>query len=249
MAIKWIFFDIGDVLFDENVPHLYYYHSLLLALRRNGIAVEWDDYHMRIQSCARVTPGTAITDAAHYYVSDESLWNKIFHEGRAEYEMMRKPRPYGLLLDDITPVVQELRQDFRLGVIANQHQPVLQALDDYGIGPLFDVKAIDEVVGLSKPDPAIFRYALEQAGCAPEEAIMIGDRPDNDIAPANIVGMRTIRFRRGILYAVYDPLHENERAEIVVRETPRLILASRRLANTPDTRPNLSDFHNEDPSA
>ncbi|HZP82650.1 MAG TPA: HAD family hydrolase [Chthonomonadaceae bacterium] len=231
MAIKWVFFDIGDVLFDEDVPHLYYFHSLLLAMRRNGVKVQWDEYHMRIQACVRVKPGTAVTDAARHYVPDAALWDKIFQEGRAEYELMRKPRPYGLLLDDITAVVQELRQDFRLGIVANQHPPILQALDDYGIGPLFDVKAIDEVVGLSKPDPAIFHWALEQAGCAPEEAIMIGDRPDNDIAPANTVGMATIRFRRGLLYSLYDPRHDSERADIVVRETPRLVPAVRRLVN------------------
>ena len=34
MSARWVFFDIGDVLFDEDVPHLYYYHSLLLAMRR-----------------------------------------------------------------------------------------------------------------------------------------------------------------------------------------------------------------------
>jgi HAD superfamily hydrolase (TIGR01549 family) len=226
-----VFFDIGDVLFDEDTPHLYYFHSLLLAMRRNGVDVQWDEYHARIQACVRVKPGTAITDAARYYVPDAALWDKVFHEGRAEYEQMRKPRPYGLLLDDITAVVQALRPDFRLGIIANQHPPILKALDDYGIGPLFDVKAINEVVGLSKPDPALFRWALGQAGCAPEEAIMVGDRPDNDIAPANTVGLATIRFRRGLLYSLYDPIHDSERADIVVRETPRLVPAVRRLVN------------------
>src|SRR5689334_4115556 len=70
MAIRWVFFDIGDVLFDENVPHLYYFHSILLALRRNGVYAPWDDYHARIQTCVREKPETAILDAARYYVSD-----------------------------------------------------------------------------------------------------------------------------------------------------------------------------------
>src|SRR5579872_971597 len=205
MAVTWVFFDIGDVLFDEDVPHSYYFHSLLLAMRRNGVGVTWDEYHARIQDCVRVKPATAIIDAARGYVPDTALWEKIYREGRAEYEQMRRPRPYGLLLDDITAVIQDLHTDFRLGILANQHPPVLQALDDYGIGSLFAVKGIDEVVGLSKPDPAFFHWALEQAGCEPGEAIMVGDRPDHDIAPARSVGMRTIRFRRGILYSLYDP--------------------------------------------
>jgi HAD superfamily hydrolase (TIGR01549 family) len=230
MAIRWVFFDIGDVLFDEDAPHLYYFHTLLLAMRQNGVAVTWDEYHARIQACVREKPATAIIDAARTFVPEEALWEKIFHEGRGVYEALRKPRPFGLLLDDITPVLKELHKQFRLGIIANQHAPVVQALDDYGIGPLFDVKAIDEIVGVSKPDPAIFHLALRQAGCTPQEAIMIGDRPDNDIAPANAVGMATIRFRRGIYYALYDPREDRERADIVVHETPRLIPAVQRLA-------------------
>ena len=230
MAIRWVFFDIGDVLFDEDAPHLYYFHTLLLAMRRNGIAVEWDEYHAQIQACVREKPATAITDACRIYVKDDDLWKKIFQEGRGVYEAVRKPRPYGLLLDDIQPVLEELRKEFRLGIIANQHAQILPALDDYGIGPLFDIKLIDEVVGVSKPDPAIFRMALEQAGCTPQEAIMIGDRPDNDILPAKSVGMHTIRFRRGLLYALYDPRREEERADIVVRELPRLVPAVRKIA-------------------
>ena len=48
-----------------------------------------------------------------------------------------------------------------------------------------------------KPDPAIFRYALSVAGCAPEQALMIGDRLDNDIFPAKALGMKTLRITQG----------------------------------------------------
>jgi HAD superfamily hydrolase (TIGR01549 family) len=230
MPIRWLFFDVGDVLFDENVPHLYYYHSMLLAMRRNGVNVSWDDYHLRIQDYARVKPGTAVLDAARYYVPDDALWEKIRSEGLTEYAEMRKPRPYGLLMDNMAPVLQLLRRQYRLGVIANQHPPVLQALDDYGIGPLFDVKLIDQVVGVSKPDPEIFRLALAQAGCAPQTAIMIGDRPDNDIAPARSVGMWTIRFRHGVLYTLYDPRTELEHSDLVVTVPARIPIAVEEIA-------------------
>jgi HAD superfamily hydrolase (TIGR01549 family) len=230
MPIRWLFFDVGDVLFDEDVPHLYYYHSMLLAMRRNGIDVAWDDYHLRIEDYSRVSPGSSILDAARYYVPDDALWEKVSKEGRAEYEEMRRPRPYGLLMDNIAPVLRVLRRDYRMGVVANQHPPVLKALDDYGIGPLFDLKLIDQVVGVSKPDPAIFKLALSEAGCAAGEAIMIGDRPDNDIAPARSVGMWTIRFKRGVLYTAYDPRTDLEHAHLVVTEPARLPAAVAELA-------------------
>ena len=103
---------------------------------------------------------------------------------------------YGTLLDGITPVLQALRERFHLGIIANQHAEVLEAIEEYGIGPLFEVKIIDTLVGVSKPDAAIFHLALAQAGCDSSEAIMVGDRPDNDITPAKAMGLRTVRFQR-----------------------------------------------------
>lgn len=229
--IRQIFFDIGDTLFDEDAQHQYYSHSLLLALRRNGVEAVWDDYRARIQSCVRIAPTTAIKDAAKSYVADEARFEKIYHEGRAEYDQMRAPRPYGMLLDGIEGVLRDLHADFALGVIANQHPPVAEALRDYGLSPLFNVVALDEVVGISKPDPRLYLWALEKAGCRPGEAIMVGDRPDHDIAPAKSLGMRTMRFRRGTLYPFYDPRTEEERADVMVTDVSRIAAAVRRLVN------------------
>ena len=39
--------------------------------------------------------------------------------------------------------------------------------------------------------------ALERGGCKPEEAVMIGDRVDNDIIPAKALGMRTVWIKQG----------------------------------------------------
>src|SRR5579871_3430144 len=229
MAIEWVFFDIGDVLFDEDVPHLYHFHLMVLAMRRHGVEVSWDDYRMQIRQSVQTSPDSAIEAAARHFVPDDALWDQIRQESQEEYKTARKPHPYGLLLDNITAVVQDLRRDFRLGIIANQHPPVLQALDTYGIGRHFDVKAINEVIGLSKPDPAMYRWALEQAGCAPERAMMIGDRPDNDIAPARALGMPTIRFQRGVLYVWYEPVQEREHDDLIIRDTMDLPRAVRRL--------------------
>ena len=230
MQTKWIFFDVGDVLFDENAQHRYIFHSMFLAARRNGVDVTWDAYFDELRQAARTTPATAFTDALSAFVKDAALVDKIKREGMAEYRAMRLPRPYGMLLDDMQPVLEDLRKDFKLGVIANQHPPIVNALRDYGLEPLFDVVAIDEIVGFTKPDPRIFEWAFGQAGCAAGEAIMVGDRPDNDVAPAKTLGMGTIRFKRGELYVYYDPRNDGERADIVVTDLARLAAAVRHLA-------------------
>ena len=53
-------------------------------------------------------------------------------------------------------------------------------------------------MGVSKPDKAIFLRALAMAGCRPENAVMVGDRLDNDIRPAKDLGMTTVRMRKGL---------------------------------------------------
>jgi FMN phosphatase YigB (HAD superfamily) len=52
-------------------------------------------------------------------------------------------------------------------------------------------------LGLEKPDPAIFKLALDHAGCAASQAVIIGDRLDNDIRTARLLGWKTIRVLQG----------------------------------------------------
>ena len=51
-------------------------------------------------------------------------------------------------------------------------------------------------LGFWKPQPAIFQHVLEQAGCAPREAVMVGDSLINDVAGAAAVGLRTVWINR-----------------------------------------------------
>ena len=71
-------------------------------------------------------------------------------------------------------------------------------LYEYGIGQLFSLVLSSAEEGMEKPEPVLFLRALSRAGCAPHEACMIGDRPDNDIAPAKALGMRTVRITQGL---------------------------------------------------
>jgi FMN phosphatase YigB (HAD superfamily) len=50
---------------------------------------------------------------------------------------------------------------------------------------------------VEKPNRVIFELALSRAGCTASHAVMIGDRLDNDIRPAKLLGWRTIRVTQG----------------------------------------------------
>jgi putative hydrolase of the HAD superfamily len=59
-----------------------------------------------------------------------------------------------------------------------------------------DRLVVSEEAGASKPDPRIFEIALARAGCAAEEAVMVGDSWTNDILGARAAGIRAIWFDR-----------------------------------------------------
>ena len=71
----------------------------------------------------------------------------------------------------------------------------------------FDAICISEVVGATKPDPAIFEMAAELCDC-PLEGWMTGDSPTADIAGGQGVGLRTIWIARGRTWESPDPAPE-----------------------------------------
>lgn len=233
--IKIVFFDIGDVLFDENAQHLWLFHQLLLTLRAHGKNVFWDEFNAKRKALAAQGPNpeAAIKQTLAFYCTNEAETETLWHEARDVYQQMRKPHPFGQLLDGITPVLRDLKSDFRLGIIANQHPPVAQAIKDYGIADLFDVVVISEIVHLFKPDPAIFEDALARAGVQAEEALFVGDRPDSDIGPAKALGLKTVRFRRGNQYVYFNPDDSALTADATVDDVSALAGAVRQVARQP----------------
>ena len=62
-----------------------------------------------------------------------------------------------------------------------------------GLTGLLDTIVISSEVGMRKPDPGIFRLALEQLGVEPHEAMFVGDRLETDVQGAANLGMTTVQ--------------------------------------------------------
>lgn len=80
----------------------------------------------------------------------------------------------------------------RLGIVSNSDGRVEQALLAAGLREYFDVVIDSSLVGIEKPDPAIFRAALDALGVAPEEALYVGDLYDVDVVGARAAGMEAV---------------------------------------------------------
>lgn len=99
---------------------------------------------------------------------------------------------------DAEPTLHELRRrGFRLGVISNWSTRLRGIAEGMGLGSLVDFLVISAEVGVAKPDPRIFRRALELAEVRPEEAMHVGDLVDYDVRGAQAAGIHPVLLSRG----------------------------------------------------
>ncbi len=89
-------------------------------------------------------------------------------------------------------LLARLRERFLLGVVSNFYGNVAVLCQEAGLSPWLDVILDSTRVGVCKPDPGIFRMALDGLGLEPAEAVFVGDSYERDMMPARKMGMRTI---------------------------------------------------------
>lgn len=92
-------------------------------------------------------------------------------------------------------ILNELSSRHRLVMVSNFYGNLPTILRTYGMADLFDAVIESAVVGVRKPDPAIWQLGLDAAGCKPSEAVAIGDSYSKDILPAHSLGCSTIWFK------------------------------------------------------
>jgi putative hydrolase of the HAD superfamily len=88
-----------------------------------------------------------------------------------------------------------LKPNYKLHIITNGFEEVQsKKLINSKIDSYFNTVTNSERVGVKKPNPKIFYYALDSANTLPEKSVMIGDNLEADIQGAKAVGMNTIFF-------------------------------------------------------
>ena len=123
--------------------------------------------------------------------------------------------PEGTLYPDVLGFLRSLHGQVTIGVLANQETATVEALRRDEVAPFIDVWGISAAVGVEKPSPEFFLWALQQAAVEPEHAVHIGNRFTNDVLPAHSLGLKTVWLLRG--EAPDDPpSHQRELADIVV---------------------------------
>ena len=166
--LQWLFFDIGSTLVDESKA---YEHRIKDTIAGSDITYE-NFYETMLDFWKQGKKGD--TEAARLFNLKLGKWHSETHN-----------------------CLEQLSQKYKIGIIANQVPGTESRLAKMGILKYIDLIVASAEAGVSKPDLEIFKIALDRAMCKPEQAVMIGDRLDNDISPAKQLGMKTVWIKQG----------------------------------------------------
>jgi putative hydrolase of the HAD superfamily len=97
------------------------------------------------------------------------------------------------IAEDTHRALSRLRDaGLKLGVVSNSDGRVEEALEAAGLRGYFDVVVDSALAGVEKPDPAIFRAALDALGVSADEALYVGDLYEVDVLGARAAGMSAV---------------------------------------------------------
>ncbi len=217
--LKALFFDLDGTLADDGDTITEALAQACAVVRRHWPELDakelavvyrqvsdtaWEDYdrHLRHLSSPEAMLGSVwsqtlarwdLHDPAVVQEAVETYW----------HHRLRNCHPY----PDAIPVLQQLAGRFHLSVLTNG-APAMQwaKLAATGLTPFFQQVFVGGEFAHGKPDQAIFRAALQAAGCRPDQAMHVGDSWAHDIAGAQGVGIHSVWLnRRGLEPAGLNP--------------------------------------------
>ncbi|MCK4235654.1 MAG: HAD-IA family hydrolase [Candidatus Krumholzibacteria bacterium] len=191
--IKLIIFDIDNTLTDFVRTKDVSIESAIKAMIDAGL----------------MFPPEKIRDEIYRIYDEEGIeYQKVFNRllvnliGHVDYKILaagvvgyRRAREASLVLYPHVKVtlIELLKRGLKLAVISDApRQEAWLRLCYLQLHHMFDLVLAYEDTGEYKPSPAPFRTVLDKLGIEPEEALMVGDWPERDIAGASELGIRTV---------------------------------------------------------
>ena len=94
--------------------------------------------------------------------------------------------------EEARPILETLVNKFPLVIVSNFYGNLQSVLAEYDLLKYFKAVVESAVVGVRKPDVAIFQLGVEALGLNPDEVIVVGDSFGKDIVPAMSLGCKTV---------------------------------------------------------
>ncbi|MEE9123698.1 MAG: HAD-IA family hydrolase [candidate division NC10 bacterium] len=201
MRLKAVFFDAGNTLLCLD------YVAIVKALKEEGFLVSREEvWQAECRARVQLDPFLAqveVRESAEVFSRYmRHTWEElgIPWEEKAERALKRLweiNRRQNLWQGGVMPGASEVlaalgEKGVLMGVISNADGRLETILNEAGLAGHFSVIADSRVVGIEKPDPRIFHWALERTGVLPEQAAYVGDFYSLDVVPARRLGLHAI---------------------------------------------------------
>jgi putative hydrolase of the HAD superfamily len=206
---KTLLFDAGGVLLDLD----YAYLRRLLSLHGCETDLETlgraeaharTEIHRRVRGGGRV--GEAWRDYFRVVMAEVAAPSASFEEIIDHlWDAHRRFGLWTVAIDGTPEVLRRLKErGYRMAVVSNAEGRVAQDLAAAGYDGLFETVVDSFEVGIEKPDPAIFRIALDRLGADAGASVYLGDVPSVDVEGARAAGIAAVLLDRHDLYADVD---------------------------------------------
>ncbi len=96
------------------------------------------------------------------------------------------------VLEKTRPVLEKLAAHYPLVLVSNFYGNIHTILEDFGLSTYFSDIVESSIVGLRKPDPAIYALGVERMGLPAQNILVIGDSFSKDVVPAKAVGCQAV---------------------------------------------------------
>ncbi len=200
MNIQHVFFDLDHTLWDFETNSA---KTFDFIFKENAISIDmasflkiyvpinhryWKLYREEkvSKSALRYQRLRKSFDALHYTISDDLIHHlsKVYIDNLPNYNQ---------LFEGTIEVLDYLEHKYEMHIITNGFDEIQDLkLIRSGIKKYFDKVITSESVGVKKPNPKIFDYALQSANALPEHSIMIGDNLEADVQGALNMNMKAI---------------------------------------------------------
>lgn len=183
-GLQAVLLDFGGVILHNGAPEP---HRRLA--RRLGITV----HELR----AEIYDGPLSVAAQRGEITAQELWRRLAQKwGWPPERSLELAQAFwqGVRLETRwLDWLRRLRPRYRTGLLSNAWDDLRETLQRLGLADALDALVISAEEGLLKPDPAIYRLALERLGVTPAQAVFVDDREEN-IAAARALGMHGVHF-------------------------------------------------------
>lgn len=130
-----------------------------------------------------------------------------------------------VVLNGKAVVIELYKRGYSLGLISNviTSQEIPDWLEADGLAPYFKSVALSSVLGIRKPDPAIYLKAAKDADVAPEHCVYVGDNLKRDVTGTRQAGFGMVVIMISLEKLASAEITEENKPDAIIHEFSELL--------------------------